>query len=437
MANGDVAHVASMEGEPSEQLDLHGPTRVHRGRGIRGRATVIGVLTVLAAAAGIGIWLGTGSSSTPAVEVTTQVVTVTTGTMQRTVAASGTLEPAQQADVDFAVGGQVTAVDVTTGQTVTAGQTLATLDPSALQARVDAAQASLTAAEAKLSSDEAAGAVASQVDSDQAAVVSAQSALASAQTDLSDATLVSPIAGTVASVSLSVGQEVSGSSPGGSSAASGSGSSSASSGSSGSSAQVVVVSTGSYVVSTSVDDTEVGLVKPGEQAVITPTGSTAPVYGLVSSVGLIASNSSGVATFPVEITVTGSPAGLYAGATAEVSIVVQQIADAVEVPTAAVSYSPGGAATVPVVEGGRQGARPVTTGVSANGQTQITSGLTPGEKVLERVVSFNGVVASGGRSLFGGRGVARGGFLGGGLGGGARFGGGGLGGGGFGGGAGG
>ena len=49
-----------------------------------------------------------------------------------------------------------------------------------------------------------------------------------------------------------------------------------------------------------------GEVKQGDQVVITPSGSTTNVYGTVSSVGLIASSSSTVATFPVSIAVTGS-----------------------------------------------------------------------------------------------------------------------------------
>jgi multidrug efflux pump subunit AcrA (membrane-fusion protein) len=376
------------------------------------------VAALLAAACGIGIWLATDGSSAPPLEITTQVVNVTTGTMQRTVAASGTLEPAQQASLNFAVSGAVTAVDVTTGQSVTAGQTLATIDPSALQAQLSSAQASLSAAQARLTNDEANGAAASQVDSDEASVTSSQNQVTTAETNLSNATLTSTLNGTVAAVNLSVGQQVSGggspsgsssSSPAGSSeaasstAAASSGSGSSGSGSSG--AQIVVIAPDSYLVSTSVDDTEVGEVKTGDQAVITVTGAATPVYGTVSSVGLIANSSSSVATFPVVIAVTGTPGGLYDGASANVSIIVEQINGAVRVPTAAISYGSTGQATVTVVRDGANVVRPVTTGVSSAGETQITKGVSPGQKVLERVVKFNGTTVGGGRSLFGGAGA--------------------------------
>jgi macrolide-specific efflux system membrane fusion protein len=370
----DTAEVPAIEAAPPP------PRRFGRKR------TVISVVVVIVAAgAGVGIWLGTKGSAPSPLTMTTQVVSVTTGTMKKTVSASGTIEPAQQASLNFGAAGQVTAVDVTTGQSVTAGQTLATIDPSALQAELASAQASLTAAQAQLASDQASAASASQIYSDQAQVASAQSGLTSAQTNRADAALTSTITGTVASVNLTVGQQVSG---GGS--ASGS-----------SSAQIVVVGTSGYVVTTTVDDTQVGQVKVGNQVDIVPSGSGTPVYGTVTSVGLIASGSSGVATFPVGIAVTGNPSGLYAGTSATVSIIVQQIDNAVEVPTAAIAYSPNGQATVVVVQNGNQVPRAITTGVSSGGDTQVTSGLSPGDKVLEHVVTFNRT-AGGGNNLFGG-----------------------------------
>ena len=61
-------------------------------------------------------------------------------------ASSGTLEPASQSDENFAVSGTVTAVNVKAGQTVTAGQVLATVDTTALSEDVNAAEAQVTAA---------------------------------------------------------------------------------------------------------------------------------------------------------------------------------------------------------------------------------------------------------------------------------------------------
>jgi multidrug efflux pump subunit AcrA (membrane-fusion protein) len=394
------------------------------------RYLVIGGAAIVVAGAALGLSLGlTGGSPATGLVVTSEVVKATTGTIKQTVATSGTLEPASQANLDFGVSGVVTAVDVKGGQVVTAGQVLATVGTTALQAEVDSAQAQLQSAQARLSSDEAADAETTQIDSDEAAVTSAESSLSSAQASLADASLTSTIAGTVASVSLTVGQQVTGSGSGGSGgqgsggAASAAASSSASTSSTG---QVVVISTDSFIVNTTVDDTEIGQIQQGDQATITPTGATALDFGTVASIGLIASESSDVATFPVVIDVTGDPTGLFAGSTADVSIIVKQLNNVVEVPTAAITYSTSGQATVTEVKNGTHVSQPVTVGQAASGETQITSGISAGDSVVERVVKFTGVPGGTGTGGLGGTGFTRGGGLGGG-----GFGGGGGGGGGF------
>ncbi len=356
-------------------------------------------------------------------------VPVTTGTIQQTISSSGTLEPANQASLNFAVSGTVTNVNVKAGQTVTAGQVLATVDTTALSEQVNAAQAQLTAANDRLASDEASGATTSQIDSDQASITSAESSLSTAQTNLNDASLTSTIAGTVASVSLSVGQEVTGSGSGGNgntgnNGNTGSSASSASSSNSSSTAQVDVIGTNSYVVNTTVDDTEIGQITDGDQVDITPTGASTPVFGTVGSISLIGTQSSNVTTFPVVIDVTGNPSGLYAGASADVSIIVKQLNDVTEVPTQAISYNSSGQATVTEVVNGAHVVKNVTVGAAENGETQITGGVSAGTKVLERQIKFNAPAGSGG-GLFGGGGGTRtfpgggGGFFGRGGGGGA------------------
>ncbi len=356
----------------------------------RHRAAIIAVAVVMLAGTGGLIYWATSGSSTPAgLVVTTQVVPVTTGTIQQTVASSGTIQPASQANLNFAVSGTVTAVDVKAGQTVTSGQVLATVDTTALSEEVSAAQAQLSSANARLAADEASSAATTQIDSDQAAVTSAESSLSNAQTALGDASLTSSISGTVASVSLTVGQQVTGTGSGGN------GNAASSASGAGSSTQIVVIGTNSYIVNTTVDDTEIGQIADGDQATIVPTGSSTTDYGTVASISLIGTQSSNVTTFPVVIDVTGSPTGLYAGSTAAVNIIVKQLNNVTEVPTAAISYNSNGQATVTQVVNGTHVVKPVTVGAAARGETQITNGVTAGDKVLERVVTFKGVVAAG------------------------------------------
>src|ERR1019366_5261946 len=118
---------------------------------------------------------------------------------------TGTTEPATRASLNFAVSGRVNAVDVTAGQTVTVGQTLATVDPTALAASLAQAQATLANDQAQLATDQADSASASQIALDDANIASAQTQVTTAQTSLDDATLLSTIAGTVASMNLLCG----------------------------------------------------------------------------------------------------------------------------------------------------------------------------------------------------------------------------------------
>ena len=379
---------------------------------------------LIAAAIGLPLWLTSGSSTPTGITVTTVTVPVTTGTMQQTIASSGTIEPASQANLNFAVSGTVTGVNVKAGQTVTAGQVLATVGTTALSEEVSAAQAQLTAANDRLAADEAAGASTSQIDSDQASVTSAQSSLSTAQTNLDDASLTSTIGGTVASVSLTVGQQVTGTGSGGNNsgnnangsngANNGSGGNNGSNGSGNtgstgsSSGEIVVIGTDSYVVNTTVDDTQIGQITDGDQVVITPTtGSATPIYGTVGSISLIGSQSSNVTTFPVVVNVTGSPSGLYAGASADVSIIIKQLNNVTEVPSGAINYDANGRATVTEVVNGTDVVKNVTVGAAENGETQITSGISPGTKVLQKEYTFH-APGGGTGTIFGGAGGPRG-----------------------------
>ena len=409
---------------------------------------VVAVVVVLAGV-GVGVWFATRPSSASATGIvtSTSVQTVSTGTISQTVAATGTIQPATTADLNFAVSGKVTAVDVTAGQTVAVGQTLATVDPTTLDATLAQAQATLANDQAQLAADQSASASATQLALDQANIATAQNQVTAAQTAVSDATLVSTTAGTVASVALTVGQQVTGagstassgatssgttgstgsgtsagSAASGGSGAFGSASTSAASSSSTSSSaggQVVVVSTGSYIVNASVSSTNVALLQVGDQATITPSGATTPVYGTVGSIGLVATTTSGVSSFPVVIDVTGSPASLYGGTSANVSIIVKELQGVVVVPTTAISYT-SGTASVTLDQGGAKVVQPVTTGIAAAGQTQIVSGLQAGQKIYVTTVSFRGPLGTGrsGAGGFGGfGGGGAGGFGGGGAGG--------------------
>src|SRR6478735_6761155 len=237
-----------------------------QGPGRRGRRLIGTAVAALLLAGAGGAYAVTHRSASAQPQART--LTVTRGTVQQTVSASGTLEPTTEADLSFQSAGTVNSVGVSVGQQVTKGEVLASIDTSALQGQVTLAQAVVTQAQAQVTAAGSSGS-ASQIAAADAQLASAQAKLLAAQQALSQARLTSPIDGVVAAVNVKVGSSVGGT--GGSSAssssasgsgagrstsgvggagaggASGSGGASSTSGSSSSSAAVSVISTNSWV----------------------------------------------------------------------------------------------------------------------------------------------------------------------------------------------
>ncbi len=197
---------------------------------------------------------------------------------------------------------------------------------------------------------------ADQIAADQASVDAATAQLAAARQNLAAATMVSPIAGTVADVTLTPGT-------------------------SSGTAHVVIIGAGQDEVMTAVGDNQVGSVKPGENATITPDGATKPINGKVTAVGALASTtSSGTASYPVTISLNPTTQRLFDGATASVSITLSTAQAAVTVPTSAVTIA-GRFSVVRKMVNGSPTLTRVTVGVSGATVTQITSGLKAGDQV--------------------------------------------------------
>jgi hypothetical protein len=146
------------------------------------------------------------------------------------------------------------------------------------------------------------------------------------------------------------------------------------------------------------------------------------VYGTVASIGLVSSSTTGTASYPVVIDVTGTPSGLHDGANVTASITYKQVSGIV-VPTLALHRNSSGGQYVEQVKNGKTTQTTVQVGVSAGGQTQITSGLTAGAQILVPVPQVTGGNGSTSGGTTGG-GFGGGGFGGAGAGGGfpGRFG---------------
>ena len=133
---------------------------------------------------------------------------VTSAPQPGNVVASGVVSPVQVTKIAFAIPGTVTEVAVKEGDTVNAGQTLASLDATALQSAVTQAEDALRGQQReydywipsrKGENPERRWLEAAKVDA-------AKAALAVAQAQLAQTTLAAPFDGTVVSVDIKVGE---------------------------------------------------------------------------------------------------------------------------------------------------------------------------------------------------------------------------------------
>src|ERR1700712_2484315 len=115
----------------------------------RRRLALNGVLAV--AAIGIAaVGYSTVTSSKSSAAATTSTSTVKKGIVLSSVSATGNVISPQSLSVNFTQSGIVTAIDVKVGDTVTAGQALATIDNTTQRSALQTAQAQLAVAQAQL-----------------------------------------------------------------------------------------------------------------------------------------------------------------------------------------------------------------------------------------------------------------------------------------------
>ena len=95
---------------------------------------------IIAALVGTGAFMWARQGAAAAQYRTT---TATLGTVTQSISMSGNLASAAETDLNFSSSGRVNAVNVQVGQTVSAGQTLASLDATSLHDALTTAQASL------------------------------------------------------------------------------------------------------------------------------------------------------------------------------------------------------------------------------------------------------------------------------------------------------
>jgi hypothetical protein len=183
-----------------------------------------------------------------------------------------------------------------------------------------------------------------------------------AQQAVDQATVVSPIAGTVVDVDLAVGDQVT----------------------AGSSTQrILVQGVGGYEATASLDLTDVVKVQVGQPATLLPDGGTATVTGHVVGVSALPDSASSATTTTYRVTVglDGDTSSLRNGALGELSIVTATAKGVLAVPSSAVT-TVGNRHVVQVLDGTTTTETPVTVGVVGDTWTEITRGLSAGQQVV-------------------------------------------------------
>jgi len=192
---------------------------------------------ILAVLIGGGLYWYTGAAQTPKRDVLVPI-TVTRGTVEALVTAQGKLEAKQYVDVGTQVSGQLKAIHVDIGDTVTKGQLLAEIDPRVYQAQVEAGEAKLNSLRAQLNQQKAEAVLAeqnllrnqnliaanavskqalqetesqaavakAQVDSIVAQIQETESNLKASRTNLGFTKIYAPVAGTVTTLPTKEGQ---------------------------------------------------------------------------------------------------------------------------------------------------------------------------------------------------------------------------------------
>jgi membrane fusion protein, macrolide-specific efflux system len=265
----------------------------------------------------------------------------------------------------------VTEVSVKPGDTVTAGQALATADTTEIKRAYDRATNDLRTANMQrtLANEQLADArdaddlnaerqALLQVYATRNQVSQATEARQALQAQLTAATLTAPIDGIVTEVNVSPAFDA----PAGA---------------------AIVVASRTLTVTTDVFESDLVDVEVGQSATITIDAIGATLDGKVTAISPTAGDgSSGVVAFPVTVTIKETPADLRSGMSADVAITIASATNVVTVPSAALEGTTGDYAVMTLDAQGKPQRVPVEVGLITNATAEIKSGLEAGTPVV-------------------------------------------------------
>jgi multidrug efflux pump subunit AcrA (membrane-fusion protein) len=199
---------------------------------------------------------------------------------------------------------------------------------------------------------------AAQLASDQATVDTDDANLLTAQQSLAEATLTSPISGTVGAVNISKGDQTNGGV---------------------STAAVTIVTQHTFEAEGLVSPTQVPALAVGDAVGVTVDGRPSAIAGHVTRIGPVDPTLG--FQYPVVVALPAGIPRLFTGSLCQMTVIVHVAKRTLAVPTSAVHTSHG-RSYVTVLRAGRAHRQSVAVGLVGSQETQILSGLRPGSQVV-------------------------------------------------------
>ena len=325
----------------------------------------------------------TAADSSAATATSTDSATGSTSSSSTTTESTSTSTPPSTTSTT-----QTPTTQATGTNTSTTTKTITTLDIEVAAQQVTTAELGVTSAQTQIES--------------------AKLALQQAEDTAAERDVTAPIDGTVTTLNISDGDTLGSTSSASSSAGAATSSSAASSSSS---SAMVITDLSSFEATVTLAEADVASVKVAQRA--TMTFDALPdltLTGKVESVDNAGTVSQGVVSYTVTITPDVANESVKGGMTVTADIITNVTSDALVVPSTAVKSDSSGGNYVQILTNGSPVNQTVVVGTSNDTYTQITSGLTVGQKVVTATTSSSAkttgtTTRSNGSSLLNGSGL--------------------------------
>lgn len=367
-----------------------------------------GVLITAGVLGGAWYWFNSSENSNESTKI--EIVKVSKMDLKSTVSATGTIKPVNSVEVSSKITARIKTVLVKENQQVKAGQTVATLDGKDYEAKAEQAQYKVINAKAKY--DRAAylyniGANSQEQYED--AVLeydTAKSSLEVTQSDLAETIITAPMDGIVVGEPLTPGTM-------------------AVQGNNNPTVIMLIADLSSKQIKAQIDETDIGNIKVGQEAVFTVDAYTdkkfrAKVSGIsqtdvtnswnISSSSSSSTSSADVIYYYVTLDVDDPDNDLLPGMTARVEVVTSEKQYALAVPISSLKTNANGSYVLLVKGDGSTEERTVKTGIYSDDYVEVVDGISEGDKISNTYkVAMNknngekgGKGSGGNRGTFGG-----------------------------------